>query len=100
MVLSNKHTRETNWKQKFDKLQNENISLTNLNVENNGNFPILAFGDYFVNAHMGDKKGLLSIVKPQVVLRIVKVNTDRNVNCLCSILLKFKENNGLSVAFF
>ena len=39
----------TNWEQKFQKLQNGNICLTNLNVENNGNFPILAFGDYFDN---------------------------------------------------
>ena len=45
MVLSKKHAQETNWKQKFQKLQNENICLTNLNVANNGNFPILAFGD-------------------------------------------------------
>ena len=29
----------------FQKPENENICLTNLNVENNGNFPILAFGD-------------------------------------------------------
>jgi hypothetical protein len=29
---------------KISKPQNENICLTNLNVENNGNFPILAFG--------------------------------------------------------
>jgi hypothetical protein len=38
-----KNEKGTNWKQKFQKLQNENICLTNLNVENNGNFPILAF---------------------------------------------------------
>lgn len=44
-VLLEKHTQETNQKQKFQKHQNENISLTNLNVANNGNFPILAFGD-------------------------------------------------------
>jgi hypothetical protein len=36
--------KETNWEQKFQKPQNENICLTNLNVENNGNFPILSFG--------------------------------------------------------
>ena len=45
IVLLEKHAQETNWKQKFQKLQNENICLTNLNVANNGNFPILAFGD-------------------------------------------------------
>ena len=44
-----KHAQETNWKQKFQKPQNENICLTNLNMENKGNFPILAFGDYIVN---------------------------------------------------
>ena len=43
MALSKKHAQETNWKQKFQKPQNENISLTNLNVENKGYFPILAF---------------------------------------------------------
>ena len=36
--------KETNWEQKFQKPQNENFCLTNLNVENNGNFPILSFG--------------------------------------------------------
>ncbi len=40
-----KTAKGTNWEQKFQKPQNENICLTNLNVENNGNFPILAFGD-------------------------------------------------------
>lgn len=43
--LSNEIAKGTNWEQKFQKLQNENICLTNLNVENNGNFPILSFGD-------------------------------------------------------
>lgn len=43
--LSCKIAKGTNWKQKFQKPQNENICLTNLNVANNGNFPILAFGD-------------------------------------------------------
>ena len=38
-----KQPKETNWKQKIQKLQNENICLTCLNVENNGNFPILSF---------------------------------------------------------
>jgi len=37
--------KETNWEQKFQKPQNENICLTNPNVENKGNFPILSFGD-------------------------------------------------------
>jgi uncharacterized protein YcaQ len=45
MVSSRKLAKETNWKQKFLKPHNENICLTNLNVENNGNFPILAFRD-------------------------------------------------------
>ena len=39
-----KYPKETNWKQKFQKPQNENICLTNLNVQTNGNIPILAFG--------------------------------------------------------
>jgi len=38
-----KSAKETNWKQKFQKLQNENICLTNLNAENNGNFNFLSF---------------------------------------------------------
>jgi hypothetical protein len=45
MVYLRNLAKETNWKQKFQKPQNENICLTNLNMENNGNFPILAFGD-------------------------------------------------------
>jgi len=44
-----KQAQETNWKQKFQKSQNENIRLTNLNVVNNGNFPILAYGDGMEN---------------------------------------------------
>ena len=43
MVFRMEYAEETNQKQKIRKLQNENICLTNLNVENNGNFPILAF---------------------------------------------------------
>ena len=34
-----KQPKETNWKQKFQKLQNENICLTKLNMENKRNFP-------------------------------------------------------------
>ncbi len=33
----------TNWEQKFQNPKNENICLTNLNTENESNFPILAF---------------------------------------------------------
>jgi len=43
MVFRMEYAEETNQKQKIRKLQNENICLTNLNVANNGNFPILAF---------------------------------------------------------
>ena len=35
--------KETNWKQKFQKPQNENICLTYLNTGNNGNFHFLSF---------------------------------------------------------
>ena len=49
IIYLTKQAQETNWKQKFEKLQNENICLTNLNVASNGNFPILAFGDYNEN---------------------------------------------------
>ena len=38
-----KHPKETNWKQKFQKPQNENICLTYLNTEMNGNFHFLSF---------------------------------------------------------
>ena len=41
---------------KFQKPQNENIYLTNLDVENNGNFPILSFGDCFDKAQKGNKQ--------------------------------------------
>ena len=37
--------KETNWKQKSQKPHNENICLTNLNTEMNGNFPIFSFGE-------------------------------------------------------
>ena len=40
MVLLREFAEETNQKQKIRKLQNENICLTNLNVDNKGNFPI------------------------------------------------------------
>ena len=36
--------KETNWEQKFQKLQNENICLTSVNTEINGNFHFLSFG--------------------------------------------------------
>ena len=45
MVLRVEYAEKTNQKQKFRKPQNENVCLTNLNVENNGNFPIWGFGD-------------------------------------------------------
>jgi hypothetical protein len=34
VVYSTEQAEETNWKQKFQKPKNENICLTNLNVEN------------------------------------------------------------------
>ena len=38
-----KQPKETNWKQKFQKPQNENICLTYLNMENKRNFHFLSF---------------------------------------------------------
>ena len=38
-----KQPKETNWKQKFQKNQNENICLIYLNTENNGNFHFLSY---------------------------------------------------------
>ena len=43
-----KQPKETNWKQKFQKPQNENICLTYLNTENNGNFHFLSFCALFM----------------------------------------------------
>jgi len=40
---NSKMAKETNWKQIFQKPQNENICLTNLNVESIGNFHFLSF---------------------------------------------------------
>ena len=40
---SPKTPKETNWKQKFQKNQNENICLTYLNTENKWNFHFLSF---------------------------------------------------------
>ena len=39
-------TKETNWKQKFQKSKNENFDLTNLNSGNKRNVQILGFGVY------------------------------------------------------
>ena len=51
MIHSNiekaKTAKGTNWEQKFQKPQNENICLINLNVANKRNFPILASGELF-----------------------------------------------------
>ena len=41
-----KMTKETNWKQKFQKSKNENFDLTNLNSGNKRNVQILGFGVY------------------------------------------------------
>ena len=38
-----KQSKETNWKQKSQKNHNENICLTSLNTEMNGNFHFLSF---------------------------------------------------------
>ena len=43
-----KQPKETNWKQKFQKPQNENICLIYLNTENKRNFHFLSFCDAFL----------------------------------------------------
>ncbi len=43
-----KQLKETNWKQKFQKTQNENICLTYPNSEMNGNFHFLSFCNAFI----------------------------------------------------
>ena len=43
-----KQPKETNWKQKFQKPQNENICLTSVNTEMNGNFHFLSFCALFM----------------------------------------------------
>ena len=53
-----KPPKETNWKQKFQKPQNENICLTYLNTEMNGNFHFLSFYE--------STKGEKSITKKNV----------------------------------
>ena len=40
--------KRTNWKQEFQKPQNENFCLTYLNVEKNGNFHFLSLCETFV----------------------------------------------------
>ena len=52
--------KETNWKQKFQKPQNENICLTSVNTEMNGNFHFLSFCDAFINRQVGLSKGFFS----------------------------------------
>jgi len=49
--------KETNWEQKFQKPQNENICLTNLNAENNGNFHFLSFEEVLIFGILGPKIG-------------------------------------------
>lgn len=63
-----KQPKETNWKQKFQKPQNENICLTYLNTENNGNFHFLSFCDMVCSIK---KKGK----------RNVNFSTHCNQNC-------------------
>lgn len=46
-------SKETNWKQKSQKPQNENIGLTNLNTKNNGNFHLLSFGMILIRGDWG-----------------------------------------------
>lgn len=53
--LSNEIAKGTNWEQKFQKLQNENICLTNLNMENKRNFPFLSFEAFSQRSKNGFK---------------------------------------------
>jgi len=45
----------TNWEQTFQNPQNENICLTNLNVDNNGKFPILSFRNDLMEKTVANK---------------------------------------------
>ena len=70
IVLLRKLAEETNWKQKFQKPQNENICLANLNVANKRNYPILSFGVCSTMEQTRDfqirkKKGEGDVLKPQ-----------------------------------
>ena len=60
--LSNEIAKGTNWEQKFQKLQNENICLTNLNMENKRNFPILSFEAFSQRSKKWFQKYSLPIV--------------------------------------
>ena len=90
-----KQSQETNWKQKFENPQNENICLTNLNVANNGNFPILAFGDCNEN---GKKSHRIEVIN---VCLLVKgwEQTEQKVGALHAILLNFPRNNNVVCNF-
>src|SRR5574344_689010 len=61
--LSNEIAKGTNWEQKFQKLQNENICLTNLNMENKRNFPFLSFEAFSQRSKKWFQKYSLPIVK-------------------------------------
>ena len=54
-----KQPKETNWKQKFQKLQNESICLTSVNTEMNGNFHFLSF---LCLVHEGAKSGVVNLI--------------------------------------
>ena len=55
-----KQPKETNWKQEFQKPQNENICLTYLNMKNDGIFPILSFAELRNNYVREEKRKCLA----------------------------------------
>ena len=80
IVLRREYAEETNQKQKIRKLQNENICLTNLNVENNGNFPILAFRGNI---------GVVSLTKSRGSILLVLGNRFSNFTKLFPLFIKY-----------
>ena len=65
IVLVEKYAQETNWKQKFQKPQNENICLTNLNVE--------------------------SLCKPRVEPNDGAARAEANLFAFCQVVTEFEE---------
>lgn len=80
---------ETNWKQKFQNPQNENISLTNLNVENNRNFQILSFGRVIKIRLFFDKKEVCLVKNKLLQVKISSNLSERGQPIFKVVLIVF-----------
>ena len=66
-----KQSKETNWKQKFQKPRNEDICLTYLNVEKKRNFHFLSLGNVTRVASEAPKRTLLLVQQSGLFIVLV-----------------------------